>query len=372
MLLRHFSIPSLLASILLAPLVGCAAELPVAADTCPVPRGVEHRGLRRFMVGVNYPWQNFGADFGGVSKWEVAGVSRIPGTHVSLLADMKAHGADVVRWWVLPDFRSDAVVFDEAGNIVGLGGTAVADIQKALAIAGDTGVHLMFCLFSFDAFRPTSQTSGVRIESLAPIVRDPAARRALVDLVVRPLARAVQRSPQQDRLVAWDLINEPEWAMKGKNPYGDPAYTPTPGLDPVEHAQMEAFVAEVGAALKEETPGVKLTLGSVGVKWAHAWKNVGLDFYQVHWYDWLETRWPHVGTPESYGLGDKPVVVGEFPAAGMAGKTFYELASTWSAKGYAGALGWSYHTMDADDVASMKRFSEERPCETSYSPSTPR
>jgi hypothetical protein len=373
-----------LASSLLA--AGCAAPLgnfadddvrtgrsagAVAADRCDHPKGVEHDGKRRFMTGVNFPWNRFGLDFGGLSRLEQASISQSPRTYQAVLTDMRAHGATVVRWWVLPDFRGDGVLFDEKGRLTGLGSTTVADLQKALELSAKADVYLMLCLFSFDGFRPTREEDGARIVGISPIVRDPAARKALVDAVVRPLARAAQASEYRDRLLSWDVINEPEWALHGANPYGDPAYTPMKGLDTVEHAQMEAFVEETVAALHEETPGAKVTVGSAGVKWAHAWKNVGLDFYQVHWYDWLDAYWPHDRPPESYGLGDKPVVVGEFPVSGMAGKDLRALMDTWYAKGYAGALGWAYDQMKEGELGGLKAFAEIHGCQARYADPLP-
>src|SRR6185369_8457879 len=101
-------------------------------------------------------------------------------------------------------------------------------------------VHLMLCVFSFDAFRPTAAMAGITIPGIAPIVRDAGKRAALLERVVRPLAQAAERSAYHDRLVAWDVINEPEWAIAGEGPAGDPAFDPTAGLDALSHAEMES------------------------------------------------------------------------------------------------------------------------------------
>ncbi|MBN1609193.1 MAG: hypothetical protein JW940_21365 [Polyangiaceae bacterium] len=56
--------------------------------------------------------------------------------------------------------------------------------------------------------------------SLTPIVTDKTKRAALISQVVVPIARAVQSSPQRDHMVAWDVVNEPEWAIHGGGSLG--------------------------------------------------------------------------------------------------------------------------------------------------------
>lgn len=66
------------------------------------------------MYGVNYAWNNFAGDFGGISKWSLKGVSAAPTVHETKLKDMRAHGANVIRWWMFPEFRGDGVKFDSS------------------------------------------------------------------------------------------------------------------------------------------------------------------------------------------------------------------------------------------------------------------
>src|SRR5262249_18031106 len=81
-------------------------------DTYPQPSGITWGGRTRFMYGVNYAWEIYGGDFGGISRWNQAGVAGNVGAVSSRLGDMAAHGVDVVRWWVWPDFRGNGVQFD--------------------------------------------------------------------------------------------------------------------------------------------------------------------------------------------------------------------------------------------------------------------
>lgn len=338
-------------------------------DACPHAPGVGVGCQRRFMFGLNYAWHHFGGDFGGIAAWNQRGVS---GNVEALRADLRAMkmeaGANVIRWWMFPDFRGDGVVLDEAGIPTGLGGTALADIEQALVLAEEEDVYLMLTLFSFDTFR--SELDEQPIASLQPLVIDAGGRTALLEQVVRPVAAAVAASPHRARMVAWDVINEPEWAIEGPSPYGDEDYTPNieEGRLLVTHAQMETFLAETIAVLREESDAL-VSIGAASFKWARAWKNLDTDFHQFHMYDWIDEWWPHANPPANYDLGDKPVVMGEFPLAGLASAPLPTMLENWWHAGYAGALGWAYSdpTFNTPDgLAGMKAFADARACEVAY------
>jgi hypothetical protein len=69
-----------------------------------------------------------------------------------------------------------------------------------------------------------------------------------------------------------------------------------------------------------------------------------------------------------YDLGDKPVVMGEFPLTGLTPPLPLMLDKRWSV-GYAGAIGWAYTDQNFRSDASlgqMKAFAESHPCEVAY------
>ena len=76
--------------------------------------------------------------------------------------------------------------------------------------------------------------------------------------------------------------------------------------------QAETFVKEVVTALHGASTA-PVTVGSAAVKWAKAWSKVGLDYYDFHWYGWVDQYFPHTKTPTDYKVDDKQVMVGEFP-----------------------------------------------------------
>jgi hypothetical protein len=76
-------------------------------------------------------------------------------------------------------------------------------------------------------------------------------------------------------------------------------------------------------------------------------RGLGLDFYQVHWYDSVEAASP-LRRPVSRLRLDRPVLLGEFPTRGSAVAPEDVLKAARDA-GYAGALAWSVF---ADDHAT--------------------
>ncbi len=331
-------------------------------DPCPVAGGIPWQCQQRFLYGINYAWRNFGADFGGIEAWGQPGVSTAPTPVLDDLKDMRAHGVRVVRWWIWPDFRGDAIEVDNGGYVVGLGGTALADMQAALELAEQADVYLMPCLFSFDAFRPGQDMGGIWVPGMTGMVTDADKQQTLLDVAVRPLIEAAAQSPYSHRVLAWDVINEPEWALWGQNPYGDPPYDPIGDLQPVSHEQMEAFLAATIAVIREHSTA-PVTVGAAAFKWARAWHQLDLDFDQFHMYDWVDEFWPYDQPPGSYGLDDRPVVMGEFYLTGVGGDDYATVVDSWLQTGYAGALGWQYNEASQAQLDAMAAVAEQIECQ---------
>jgi hypothetical protein len=345
------------------------------SDACPAPNGGLTVGCeKRFLYGVNYAWKNWVADFGGVSAWSQPGVSNNQSAIQSDLQDMQSHGVDVIRWWMLQVLEGDAVQFDSNGTPTGTGGTLIADIQAALSLAAQVDVHYNFTLFSFDDFKPSANDKGATIHALDAIVTDNTKRAALMN-IVKTVAQTVESSPHKDRVVSWDVINEPEWAITGSDPYGDQAFTPTSGYQTVSFAQMETFVSDTVSTLHANSSAL-VTVGSAAIKWAQAWSHVGLDYYTFHMYDWVNQYFPYDHSLSSYGVTGKPVVMGEFPLSGLSAVNgnpavpYGTMVSTLFNLGYAGTMAWavndtccgSWSTIRTD----VKSFVDSKPCITKF------
>jgi hypothetical protein len=344
-------------------------------DMCPAPSaGITSGCEKRFLYGVNYGWKTWVADFGGVSAWGQSGVSQNQAAILSDLQTMHAQGVDVIRWWMLEQLEGDAVKFDSNGNPTGAGGTLVADIQAALALAAQAGVHYNFTIFSFDDFAPSTTSNGATLHGLNPIVTDSGKVTALMS-IVKTIAQTVEASPDRDRVVSWDVINEPEWAISDSDPYGDPAFSPNSSYQAVTFAQMQSFVQAVVTTLHASS-SAPVTVGGAAIKWAQAWSHVGLDFYTFHMYDWVNQYYPYANSLGSYGVTGKPTVLGEFPLDGLAAVNgnpavpLSTMLSTLFTLGYAGAMPWAYNDTCCGSFTTagpaMLAFANAHPCVTQF------
>lgn len=367
------------------------ATCTAVSDTCPAPNGGVTVGCKkRFMYGVNFAWSsdagqaNFGTDFGGFSTWSKEGVAAAKAGRTTDLTDMKDNGVDVVRWWMFPQLYGEAILLDATKTPMGVGGTLIDDVKAALDIAAQLDLHIKLTLFSFDSFWNDFVVSGITFPSLKPIAIDDAKRAALVSKVIVPIAKAVEASPNKERMISWDVINEPEWSITGQDPYGDQAFDPMSSgssgrtMGTVTFAQMETFVKDIVAALHANS-SAPVTVGSAAVKWAKAWSKVGLDYYDFHWYGWVDQYFAHTKKPADYGVNDKPVVVGEFPlvpASDTTGQSFGgisygKLLDDWLDAGYAGAQGWAFSESTGafswtDGRAKVKAWQTAHPCYTHF------
>lgn len=326
-----------------------------ASDTCPFATGVESECRKRFMYGLNYAWHNFAGDFGGGNRGIASTRNTIDGT----LQQMAQNGVSVVRWWVWPNFTGNGVAFDGGGTPTGLTGSTTEDLEALLSLAAQHDLYLMLTLFSFDNFK-TMLPSNRRMDGIA---RDAGRRAGLVN-VVRAFARAASMSPNADRVIAWDVMNEPEWAVTGPGVGGDEAFDATDDLSAISHSEMHTLLKDVIAGLRQESSAL-VTIGAAAMKWRHAWKDLDQDFYQFHTYDWVEQYWPYTTSPAGYGMDDKPLVMGEFPPEGLSNASYREMLDSWYSNGYAGALAWRDATFMVN-YQDVKAFADAHPCETSY------
>lgn len=350
-------------------LPGDTEDCAEVVDQCPVAGGVTWQCKKRFLHGVNYAWHNFGGDFGGIPAYSQDGVAKTSSSVNKELADMKTHGASVIRWWVFPDFRGAGVTFSADNTPTGLGATFKNDLLKALELADKNDVYLMLTMFSFDGFKPTKTVDGANIRSLSPIATDATKRKALMENVIRPMVKIAESSPYKKRLMTWELINEPEWAMTGKSKYDDPDYECSKSeMECVTHAQMETFLADLAKIVREESKAL-VSVGGAAIKWKAAWTKLDLDYYQFHMYDWVNTYYPYTKSPKDWSLTDKPIVMGEFPFDGVTGADANKLLSSWFTNGYGGAMGWAVTDGAfnwSGNRATVKGFADLHACETHY------
>jgi hypothetical protein len=229
-----------------------------------------------------------------------------------------------------PDFTPD-------GDVVGFDEYFFSDFDALLATARQANVLLIPVLLDFSWFDTPQVVSGVQLGGHSDVVRNATKRQRFLDHVLKPL---VERYHDEPQILAWEIINEPEWAMQEVPKDFQIG-------DPVTIAEMQSFVQLCAQTIHASTSN-NVTVGSARRMWLNYWQGLGLDLYQFHWYDKFQQSVPEDAFPwlpySSLGL-DKPSLVGEVPTASTIHSTSEFLNAAFN-RGYQGLLVWSYRAGD--------------------------
>jgi hypothetical protein len=312
-------------------------------------------GSPYFLLGANYPWINYGNDF-GQNAWGSYG-AHTNGNLASHFADMKAKGVHVARWWVFADGRA-GINFSSDGTPTGVQPVVYQDLARAIEVARANNIYLNLVLFDVSLLSKAGHSGGVQLGGRSDLLTNSTKRQALVNNVISPVVKAYANEPV---ILSWEIMNEPEWAISD---LPSPAVGST--YNPVTMQQFWAFGSSVSSVVHFNTKQ-QVTVGSAALKWNKVWTNafagarglpqLNLDFYQTHYYQWMDccstndgvlgsTTWsPLTQKVSALGL-DKPIVVGEVHTPSGAGAAMLD---TLLANGYAGVWGWSYNANATGD-----------------------
>jgi hypothetical protein len=254
-----------------------------------------------FFLGVNYPWANYAEDF-GVGPSGHRGLS-LPENLSKLTEDfarIRDCGAGVVRWFLFADgrggFQSEKDIPLRPDEFL------FADIRAALELAKRSELKLCFSLIDYPWLQDRTGKPAAHANQQA--LQFAAGREAFLQRILIPMFREFREHPA---LFAWEIANEPEWAIR--------EFHRQPPAK-MHFADFRAFAAEIAQAV-QEFAGVPVTLGSASLTWVRAWSELGLNFYQTHYY-------PAQDSSGKSGLAkqlaclpplDKPLWLGELPAA---------------------------------------------------------
>jgi hypothetical protein len=281
-----------------------------------------------FLTGANYPWglwegkSNYGCDFGRNRWGSHTGVSQHAERVEADFRSMRDLGLDVVRWFVLCDGRA-GVRFGEEGEVLGPDDLLTEDLDAAVAAARFSGMRLILVLLDY----------------LWVVYRGPGAiGPGMVDRLFLPLFRRYGKCRE---VLAWELMNEPDWVVEGMNP--DPQRV----ARPMGSAPFMELVAETSRCVHADT-GAMFTVGTCRPRNTTMLDTpeAGLDVLQVHPYaDFLGVAAGDgiAGRQAREVSGRLPVLVGEYPL-GMEGSSGY--LGRIRESGFAGALFWSYNPVD--------------------------
>ncbi len=284
-------------------------------------------------VGVNLPWLDYGQDF-GASAWRPEGGVARPSARERMrraLGGVAGAGTSLVRWWLLGDGRC-GLRQTAAGRVLGPDDRFFEDLDSAIAALHEAGLRAIFVLLDHLWLELPSLLNGVQTGGRRLVVRDEALADELLETVFAPLATRYGHEPA---IEAWDLFNEPEWATFGLGT-----------LDPrrsVSRREMRRFLGRLAETFRgrAEQP---LTVGLARARGLPFVRPLGLDFYQMHWYDHLDAVATLEQAVASRGL-DRPLLLGEFPTrdSSLAPARILDLAAS---AGYSGALAWSWLASD--------------------------
>lgn len=293
----------------------------------------------RFWAGINYPWKSY-QDF-GTGAWGHSGVSN-PAVYEEIdtdFANMAATGVQVAKWRVFNDGRYSPD-FAEDGSVLGLDEYFLKDVDAALEIAAKHDIYLVLSLLDSGLWTVACERDRVQIGGHADLITDAAKRRSLIEKAIVPLVRHVS---SRGRVVAYEVIAEPEWGITE-------LHTEDDGRVTVPLAEVQAFVREAAEAIHGNGGGLVTVESNRSSNMQH-WQGLGLDYYSFSWYDWVQPYDPLDVSARSHGL-DRPVVLGEFPIQESQYYDFHQVLDIALGQGYAGAFVWSYS--GADKYGSLR------------------
>lgn len=279
----------------------------------------------RFVVGVNLPWVGYGTDIGASAWYPDGGLARQPPALDALdaaFATLARDGITVARVFLLCDLRS-GVLWDARGLPSGIDDAVLRDMAALVEAARRHGIGLMPVVLDFHLCLPRKVARGVQLGGRSHLIIDRAGADALIDFVLRPV---VESFAGDDTIVAWDVMNEPEWCR-------------------VPSDALHRFLGEAVQCIRRAARQ-PVTVGSAGTWNLDLVKDLDLDFYQVHWYD--KFGWPSLERPVAeLGLGGRPVILGEFSGRS---RRLADVLDTAKRAGYEGALVWSLLATDAQSA----------------------
>lgn len=319
---------------------------------------VEADGKLIWLNGINQPWiswSDFDTPWGGnnydASKFEAA------------FTKYEADGINAVRVWVHCKGEGSPLL-DASGAVTGVPEVFWSNLDDMLQRAANHGLYIMPALFSFDVLKrnKVSNYPYQTAEHFKKLITSSTNTQTYIDSVLVPL---VERYKDNPHLLAWEICNEPEWMVEGNGEID--------AANQVSWEQLQRFHAQLAAAVNEHA-ATPVTTGAASIKWnwdnpsgseVNRWSDAALqaqyddpdaylDWYQVHFYDWMIGQgWhynPYVKGPDEWGIGDRPVIIGETPGTDVSkldfSMTLTEMYEAALAQGYAGVFGWSDQAND--------------------------
>jgi hypothetical protein len=312
----------------------------------PSNNTISWNGGNWFLSGVNYPWKQYAADFGNGGWGHLADYSGVQ----SDMATLGNEGVHFLRWWVFGDGRYDPL-FDGTGKITGLDSQFFADLDTELQYAANNHIYLDLTVLDTSIMNTASFSGGVQLGGHGNIMTDSTVQQSFLDNALKPLLQHIAASSYKQNVLCYDIINEPEGDLK---PLAWPLNFWGNGGAPVDGPFVQTFVKNCASYIHSYGGGAYATVGSAEPQFVSYWKGLGLDFYCLHYYPWMDFGGAAgSGLPTYASLNlDKPCVVEEFANFGDASYGLNDTnpqSANWYLNtiynlGYAGELSWSVNS----------------------------
>ncbi len=326
-------------------------------------------GAPFFMYGANYPWMvnngksNYGLDF-GLNEWEIHhGVSTNLEQVAKDFATMRTLGFNTLRWFVFTDGRG-GIRFDAKDMPAEPAEKFYDDMDAVLTIAAAHDIKLIFVLLDYLWMHDVPPSDSPNKKNYAHVLKSNAGQDELIGRVFHPLFHRYATHPN---VLAWEVMNEPDWVVDGLNVNRKNVRSP------ISFAMFKSFVRKIANAVHYYTAS-KVTVGGGRVKFLHVWDDdeMQLDFLQAHTYnDFLNHPWDGrlFGTTFEETTLKRPLLIGEFST--NAHRAFDDNRDAieiplsayldFSLKSnFAGCLYWSYNNVDkcgTEDMIALQEWS---------------
>ena len=330
---------------------------------------INFEGKDYLINGLNIPWNMFSRDFGtnplfGANQYDSSAFENI-------LTQCESYGVNCVRIWIHNDGSASPEIDTTTGYVIGLDSDFFPNMDDFLNRALKHKIMVIPSIWDF-SMTNNDYALGPNGGMHADIIQDTAKTNSYINNALIPM---VQRYANQCNLLAWEIINEPEWSMNVQ--FGGTM------TQVVNASEMQRFVGMIAEAIHQNSTKM-VTVGSASLRYnsdkfdittpclGNYWKDQAiqsaynkplahLDFYQIHYYDWMNGLInfdPYKGCcPESYWLLDKPTLIGESQGSSTKHSTTDQLYNSFVGN-YAGVLFWSY-TAGADSMGSFTDFNDE-------------
>ena len=265
-----------------------------------------------------------------------------PGRAQIDVTELSGAGVEALRWFVFADGRA-APEFDQNGYVTGLDPLFMRDFDTLLRLAREHGLFVVPVLFDFLLCGEPDEVNGVPLFGRADLIRDPQRRQSFLTNALDPILDRYGAAPE---ILAWEVINEPEWCLKDLVFADRPDELPVGGA--VTTAEMQAFVGETARFIHDHpsTYRTAVTLGSASERYLDLWfgksPDLGLDVCQFHLYNCEDCL------DKGRSLADRHnCALGEFSAlASRTDRTVLDYLEDTFEGGYAGAAVWSWRARD--------------------------